>query len=87
MDISSINTCHIVLIPKRDNPASVDDYRPISLLNYSLKSITKILSVRLQAVMPKLVYENQYGFLKGRTIQDCLAWAFQFLHLCHHSKK
>jgi hypothetical protein len=23
----------------------------------------------------------------GRTIQDCLVWAFQFLHLCHHSKK
>ena len=26
-------------------------------------------------------------FIKGRTIQYCLAWAFQFLHLCHHSKK
>lgn len=37
--------------------------------------------------MPSLVHENQYGFLKGRTIQDCLAWAFQFVHLCHHSKK
>jgi hypothetical protein len=23
----------------------------------------------------------------GRTIQDCLAWAYQSLHLCHHSKK
>jgi hypothetical protein len=33
------------------------------------------------------VHNNQYGFIKGRTIQDSLAWAFQFLHLCHKSKK
>lgn len=63
LDVSSINSCHISLIPKRDNPATVDDYRPISLLNYSLKSITKILSTRLQIAMPSLVHENQYGFL------------------------
>jgi hypothetical protein len=38
-------------------------------------------------VILELVHQNQYSFIKGRTIQDCLAWAFQFLHLCHHSKK
>jgi hypothetical protein len=87
IDLSSINSSHISLIPKRGNPEYVDDYRPISLLNYSLKCITKLLSSRLQAVITKLVHQNQYGFIKGRTIQDCLAWAFQFLHICHHSKK
>jgi hypothetical protein len=30
---------------------------------------------------------KQYGFIKGRIIQDCLVWAFQFLHVCHHPKK
>lgn len=25
--------------------------------------------------------------LKGRTIHDCLAWAFQFLHICHKSRR
>jgi hypothetical protein len=24
-------------------------------------------------------------FLKGRTIQDCLAWAFEFIHQCQSS--
>ena len=47
VDISSINSSFIALIPKKDNPEKFDDFRPISLLNYSLKCITKILSNRL----------------------------------------
>lgn len=86
-DLRSINSSLIALIPKKENPETVDDYRPISLLNYSLKCITKLLSTRIQSVILQLVHKNQYGFIKGRTIQDCLAWAFQFLHLCHKSKK
>jgi retron-type reverse transcriptase len=59
----------------------------ISLLNSSLKLLTKILANRLQQVIQLVIHSNQYGFIKGRTIQDCVAWAFQFLHLYHHSKK
>jgi retron-type reverse transcriptase len=85
--LRSINSSIIALIPKKDNPSIVDDFRPISLLNYSLKCITKLLSNGLQYEILWLVHQNQYGFIKGRTIQDCLAWVFQFLHLCHKSKK
>jgi hypothetical protein len=85
IDLRSINSSIIALIPKKDNPKIVNDYRPISLLNYSLKCITKILSSRLQTVILQLVHTNQYGFIKGRTIQDYLAWSFPYLY--HHSKK
>jgi hypothetical protein len=47
IDISSINSSVIALIPKKENPEKVDDYRPISLLNYSLKCITKVLATRV----------------------------------------
>lgn len=30
---------------------------------------------------------NQYGFIKTRTIQDCLSWTFEYLHICHKTKK
>ena len=76
IDLRSVNSSIIALIPKKGSPKIVDDYRPISLLNYTLKCITKILSKRLQSVILQLVHANQYGFIKGRTIQDCLAWAF-----------
>jgi retron-type reverse transcriptase len=83
----SINSSYIVLIPKVDNPSHVNDYRPISLLNSSIKLLTKILANRLQTVILKLVHENQYGFIKNRSIHDYLSWFFEFLHLCHKSKK
>jgi hypothetical protein len=62
-------------------------FRPISLLNSALKLLTKLLANRLQKVILDLVHKNQYGFIKSRTIQDCLAWSFEYLHHCKHSDK
>ena len=85
--LKSLNSSLITLIPKNDSPSDINDYRPISLLNSFVKLLTKILANRLQPVITKLIHKNQYGFIQSRTIQDCLAWAFEYLHLCHHSKK
>jgi retron-type reverse transcriptase len=83
----SINGSYVTLIPRNSSPDSVGDYRPISLLNTSVKVLTKILANRLQHVITKLVHQNQYGFIKARSIQDCLAWAFEYNSLCHKSRR
>jgi hypothetical protein len=49
--------------------------------------ITKILANRLQGVIMRMIHQNQYEFIKTRSIQDCLVWSFEYLHLCHKSKK
>lgn len=85
--LRSINSSHTVLIPKIDGPQNVSDFRPIFLLNSLVKIITKLLANRLQKRIKSLVFQNQYGFIKTRTIQDCLAWTLEYLHNCHKSKK
>lgn len=65
----------------------MQDYRPISLLNSALKLLTKLVANRLQSVISSVIHNDQYGFIKGRTIQYCLAWAYQFLYFYHKSKK
>jgi hypothetical protein len=72
VSMESINSSFITLIPKSDSPTSPNDFRPISLLNSVLKIVTKFLANRLQKIILKLVHKNQYGFLKKRSIQDCL---------------
>lgn len=80
INLQSINSSFITLIPQKDDPTTPNDFRPISLLNSSIKIINKMLPNRLQTFILQLVHINQYGFLKARSIEDCLAWAYEFIN-------
>lgn len=82
VSLQAINSSFITLVPKSSHPVTPNDFRPISLLNSILKLITKLMANRLQNVILSLVHKTQYGFIKSRTIQDCLAWAFEYIHQC-----
>ena len=31
--------------------------------------------------------KTQYGFIKQRTIQDCIAWTLEYAHTCHQTRR
>ena len=85
--MQSNNNSLITLIPKKYGASRLNDFRPISLLSCTIKLLTKLLADKLQSVILDLVRVNQYSFIITRTIQDCIAWAYEFLFKCHKSKK
>nr|XP_009587520.1 uncharacterized protein LOC104085230 [Nicotiana tomentosiformis] len=70
----------LVLIPKVSSPSTLDQLRLISLCNVSNKIISKILSTRLSQLLPKLIYDNQTGFIKGRLITENILLAQEIIH-------
>ena len=52
-----------------------------------IKILTMLLVNKVQKCIIPVISKNQYGFIKTRNIQDCLAWSFEYIHMCHKSKK
>jgi hypothetical protein len=46
-----LNSTFIALIPKKDNPNSLDDFRPISPCNCIYKIVSKVLARRLKIIL------------------------------------
>lgn len=72
------HTC-LVLIPKVESPTSFSELRPISLSNFTTKIISKILAERLNPLLPKLISDNQSGFVKGRLITENILLAQEII--------
>ncbi|WMV11057.1 hypothetical protein MTR67_004442 [Solanum verrucosum] len=70
----------LILIPKVRQPQKLNEFRPISLSNFSCKIISKILSNRLIPYMSKIISPNQTGFIKGRSISENIILTQEMAH-------
>ena len=56
----------ITLVPKKGkDPCNLKNWRPISLLNVDYKILTKVLAMRLQKILNKIISPDQVGYIKG----------------------
>ncbi|XP_076897948.1 uncharacterized protein LOC143551383 [Bidens hawaiensis] len=64
------NSSFITLIPKKKDPLSLNDYRPISLVGVIAKVISKLLANRMKVVLDSVISDQQSAFIRGKSIID-----------------
>jgi hypothetical protein len=64
----------------------MNKFRPVSLLNYSYKIFTKVLTSRIGKVIDRLIASNQIAFIKGGYILESVVTVHEVLHSVHSSR-
>jgi len=83
--LGTLNVCRlnygiITLLPKVQDAAKIQQYRPICLLNCLYKWITKVLTIRLESLANKLISKSESALLKGRNIMNGVLALHEVLH-------
>eukprot|EP00253_Pinus_taeda_P022728 PITA_22728 len=81
------NSTFIALIPKKDEPETFEDFRPISLCNCIYEIIAKVIAIRLVPILSRNISMEQFGFLDGRKIHEAIGVAQEVIHSVKQKKK
>lgn len=84
--LGAFNHTFIALIPKKKDPQSFGDYRPMSLCNTIYKIISKIIAKRLKKVLKNIISEEQSGFSLGISIFEGIIVAHETIHLARKAR-
>lgn len=79
--LPNMNYNVLALISKFPGANRIGDYRPIALAKFQFKIITEVLIDHLPLIDPKIVFEQQWGFIKGRNISECICIASETLNM------
>ena len=77
----NLKASRTVPIFKCGDPKSCDNYRPISLVSTLSKILEKMVHINLinHLELNKLLYEHQYGFLRGRSTEQNLLHVVNYI--------
>ncbi|GLT93128.1 hypothetical protein SLE2022_109330 [Rubroshorea leprosula] len=83
----SLLHAHITLIPKGENPDTIQKFRSICLLNVAYKVLSKFIVNRLRPFLQHLIGPFQNSFLTGRSTIDNIILTQEVVHSMRRKKR
>ncbi|CAI5482211.1 unnamed protein product [Closterium sp. Yama58-4] len=69
---ASIKEAVTILLHKKGEKDKLDNYRPITLLNFTYKVLARVVANRMKLHLHKVISAEQYGFIPSRRISDAI---------------
>jgi hypothetical protein len=85
-ELFRLNFGEIILLPKINEVERIQQYRPICLLNVSVKIFTKVATISLNTVADHVVRPSQIAFMPGWNTLDGVAILHETIHELHSKK-
>ncbi|CAI5949992.1 unnamed protein product [Closterium sp. NIES-65] len=70
---TDIKAAVTILLHKKGEKDQLNNYRPITLLNFTYKVLARVVADRIKTVLHRVISPEQYGFLPGRRASDAVA--------------
>ncbi|CAI5476598.1 unnamed protein product [Closterium sp. Yama58-4] len=61
-----------ILLHKKGDKDQLNNYRPITLLNFTYKVLARVVADRMKKFLSRVISLEQYGFLPGRRLTDAV---------------
>ena len=84
--LHKMNYTYIVLIPKKNDPQYILEFRPISLGNV-ISLYSKVLANWLKIIFPNVISDARSTFVPDRLITNNTTVAFEVLHKMRNRRK
>jgi hypothetical protein len=78
--LGALNAMFIDLIPKKNNPITLKDFRSISLCDSVYKIVSKVIANRLKKTLSRVILDEKFGFLFNRNIHDAVGTTPEGFH-------
>ena len=85
--LHKMNCTHIVLIPKKNEPKLVYDFRPISLGNVVCRIVSKVLANHLKIIFPNVISDSQSSIVPQQLITDNTTVTYEILHRMRNKRR
>lgn len=86
LDIGRLNFGTITLLPKGEDADRMQRFRPVCLMNDSLKILTKGVHFRLAEIADEIIDRTQTTFMKNRFIMEGILVMHEVLHEVNKKK-
>lgn len=86
LDIGRLNFGTITLLPKGEDADRMQRFRPVCLMNDSLKILTKGVHFRLAEIADEIIDRTQRTFMKNRFIMEGILVMHEVLHEVNKKK-